>query len=156
MIEETENINVIKPIKEHLRIELYVGDAFQYRKTRDEEGKIKVIVIPEKRMLKRYFCTRIRSKLKSFLFANDCIRIEHRYSIYFIPNINVAKQFKEYIEGIKEVIESKELEELERAKKIGDEHEEKEIQKRINYLNKHWHKNKPSFEVIKAIPMAVE
>jgi hypothetical protein len=146
-------IKVIKPITEHLRLEMIIADAFKYREKRQPDGTLKIYKIA---MNKRFFARQIRSKCNSFLKANDCIRIEDRYSTFYLPNINIAKRFNEYLDDLKEILESELIKEKEKATKKGDYKQEEEINKKIVYLNKHWKKNKPRFNVIKAIPQELE
>jgi len=147
-----ELIRVIKPIETHLRIEVITPDAFKYRERRQPDGTIKIYKIPA---LKRYFAIKIRSKCNGFLKANGCIRIEDRYSTFYLPSLDLATHFKYYLETLKEVLQSEIEEEKEQATKQGDYKQEEEADKKINYLNKHWQKNKPRFNVIKAIPQDV-
>lgn len=147
------NKNVIKPITEHLRLELITPDAFKYRERTQPDGTLKIYKIPA---LKRFFAIKIRSKCNSFLKANGCLRIEDRYSTFYLPSIEVAHNFENYLCGLKEVLESELIEEQEKAEKLGDEKEVQEIRKKINYLNWNWQKNKPRFNVIKALPLGLE
>jgi len=153
---EIENINVIKPKEEHLRGELWVGDAFLYRKKKQPDGTIKVYALSEKKVLKRYFANRVRSRLRNYLYSNECKRIDKRYSTYLIPSKKFAQDFKNYIDLLKEMLEDLENQLLEKAKKKGDYFEQKSIQKRINYLNKNWKKNKPEFNVMVCIPLELD
>jgi hypothetical protein len=152
MIEETENINLIKPKEKHYRLELLTPDCFKYREKRQPDGTLKIYKIPA---LKRFFAIRTRSKCNSFLKANDCIRIQDRYSTFYLPSLEIAKNFGYYLDGLKEILEDELKKELEKNKKQGDSKKEEELNKKINYLNKHWQKNKPRFNVIEALPIKV-
>lgn len=150
MNEHLENKNTIKPITTHYRLELITPDCFKYREKHLANGTTKIYKIPA---LKRYFAVRIRSKCNSFLKANGCIRIEDRYSTYYLPNLEIAKNFNEYLEDLQQIIISDLEEEYEKNKNKYSEKRLKDLLTKLKYISRRWKTNRPRFNVIQALPV---
>jgi hypothetical protein len=151
--ENTNNIKLFEPNKELNILVTYTPDAFCYREKTELNGEKKPYKIYP---LKKYFARIFSKKQTDFLKSHNAVHVPKKYGMWYLPDLNTGFLFQEYASGLKEEVKQNLEEQLRKANKKKNIKKVEDLEKKINYLEKHWEKNKPLSDIIVGFSKGVQ